>query len=744
MRKITFIVGVLLTNFLSAQTFFDNFDSYTAGQKLASQSGGAWTTWSNAPGGPEDVTVVNTNYVSPSNSLYFSSNVQNGGPEDLVRNFGVLNTGNFSLNMNMNVETGKSAYFNFQKTATIGQVWAADFTFSDNGKLRIVNQTGLNFETNFEHNVWFNFRIDINFNANIWEVFINDESRGTFANSENQIASIDIFPVNQNAPYASGFFIDDFEYFVTPYTLPELNLAATFVAITGANLSGSEVSRRVKVRNLGTSSINSFDITCNYNGQDVVKNVTGLNLASLAETTINMDGFMTLIAGQNLLTAVVSNVNGNIQDGDINDDQVTIILNPIVPAEGKIVVGEEGTGTWCGWCPRGTVAMDKMAATYGDKWIGIAVHNGDPMTVANYDAGFGALIGGYPSSLVDRGNDIDPSVMEGDFLDRITVVPTALISNSASFLPYSRVLTVHVSSNFQANASNDFKLACVLVENGVTGTTSGYNQANYYAGGANGVMGGYESKPSSVPATQMVYDYVARAIAPSFGGMTNSFPSDVNSGETHSQTFTFTLAPDWNVNKLQIIGLLIDGNGKIDNAGKIDFSSVTIEDEFFMQCPNNSELTYSELGNNLLPDFINLITGGSTCALGEITSNQSPAAGSIMNNGANLVSITSTDGCGETFSCSFEVNFNNNASIIEKDGNSIKFYPNPAKDEINFSSKFEIKSIKITSLDGKEVFSKDLNSDSGSILVSNLPIGMYSIEFKNINGNISIEKFVKQ
>ncbi|MBW7859430.1 MAG: hypothetical protein H3C43_14335, partial [Leptonema sp. (in: Bacteria)] len=38
--------------------FADDFESYTAGLKLAQQAPTVWTTWSNAPGGSEDAEVT--------------------------------------------------------------------------------------------------------------------------------------------------------------------------------------------------------------------------------------------------------------------------------------------------------------------------------------------------------------------------------------------------------------------------------------------------------------------------------------------------------------------------------------------------------------------------------------------------------------------------------------------------------------------------------------------------------------
>ena len=95
-----------------------------------------------------------------------------------------------------------------------------------------------------------------------------------------------------------------------------------------------------------------------------------------------------------------------------NDDTLSITATGTYAAPGKIVVGEEGTGTWCGWCPRGAVAMNWMDEKYYGYWQGIAVHNGDPMVNTDYDVGLGGLTSGYPSGLVDRGSDIDHQILK--------------------------------------------------------------------------------------------------------------------------------------------------------------------------------------------------------------------------------------------------------------------------------------------------------------------------------------------
>jgi len=565
MKKLILVFGIFASSISFGQTFSDNFDSYTAGSYLCPQSAGAWTTWSNAPGGTEDVLVSNAEAFSGANSLFFASTVSGGGPTDLVHNFGVLNTGQISMEFNIKVQIGKAAYFNLQRNATIGDVWSMDCNFADNGDLIILNQSGLYFTSTYTQDQWFNFRMDINFNTNVWEVFIDDVSVGSFANTENQIASIDIFPVDQNTPFSCGYFFDDFQYTVTPYTLPQVNGAANLVAYNQGNLVGTAVTPNITVRNLGVDVITSATITVDYNGTNISNDFTGLNLASLATTTLSMPTTLSLVAGSNTMTATLSNVNGTV-DGDAGDNQTSITINAISPALGKMVVGEEGTGTWCQWCPRGAVFMDMMESKYPGYWAGIAVHNADPMTVTEYDAAL--TVSGYPSALVDRGTEMDPSEMEVAFLDNIVIAPSAFITNGANWDATTRVLDVSISANFQTAANNNYKLAIVLTEDEVTGTGSTYGQSNAYAGGASGVMGGYELLSNPVPASQMVYNHVARAIAPSFGGTNIAFPATINSGETYTINASFTLPTTWDETQMHIVGMLVNQSGTVNNAGK--------------------------------------------------------------------------------------------------------------------------------------------------------------------------------
>jgi len=578
MKKILLLGSVFFSLLSQAQTFTDNFDSYTAGSYLCPQSSGAWTTWSNTPGSTTDVLVSSADAVSLPNSLHFTSTVQNGGPTDLVRHFGVVNTGQFSLEFNMKVANASSAYFNLQKTSNFNGAnnYALDAFFQENGTLTFDQHP--EFSAAFPHGTWFNFRLEIDFNLNKWEVFINNVSVGYFSNSINQIEAIDIYPVDNTTPYNADYFIDDFTTIKTAYSLPSRNGSVNYLGFDGGNVVTNTVPPTFRVRNLGITAITSFDIAVDYNGSTLNHSYTGINLTSLAEQSFTFPTNITLASGVNDLNVSISNVNGQLTDDDSNDDTSRLSLNPIVPAAGKMVITEEGTGTWCGWCVRGAVYMDFMHHKYDNYWTGIAVHNGDPMTVTEYDSPIGALISGYPTALVDRGVEMDPSEIEIEILTRLQVAPKATLLNGATWDAATRKLNISVSATFLSSATNAYKIACALVEDSVKGTTSGYAQSNYYSSSSqnqhlidlHGVD--YNSLPATIPASQMNYNHVARAIAPSFDGTNECLPAAINNGETHIINFNFSVPASWDENQLKIVSMLIAPNGKVDNGGRASIS----------------------------------------------------------------------------------------------------------------------------------------------------------------------------
>jgi len=536
------------------------------GDNLAAKSA-VWETWSGPNGGADDVKVTNAKAKSGSNSIYFQSTAANGGPADVVLPFGGMRTnGQFSLKMAMNVDAGKNAYFNFQEQTTVGKGYTIDVYFMEDKTLNINNAAAGNLlSVSYPQGQWFEFELKVDLNTNTWDLFIDGTKVGAFQNATRALASMDLFPIN-----GSSFYVDDVSYSYTAYTSTTKNASVTYIDNVIGFLAGANVIPSVEIRNLGTTTITEAEISIKYNGNTLTKKLTGINLAANGLYSTKFDNALSIVGGSGDVVASIVTVNGG-KDDNANDDSKTITINPIVPAKGKMVIGEEATGTWCQWCPRGAVALKTMHDKYDGFFQGIAVHNNDPMENPYYDAAIASKISGYPSALVDRGTKMDPSAMGGDFIKRIQIAPKGVMDIAAKYDAVTKIMSVSVETTIQSDISGDFRIACAIVEDDVTGTTSGYNQSNAYAGGGSGVMGGYEKLPNPVPASQMVYDHVGRLIAPTFAGLPNAFGASATAGQKFVHNFSFEMEPSWEMMQMHIVPMFIDKNGMIDNGGSLPF-----------------------------------------------------------------------------------------------------------------------------------------------------------------------------
>lgn len=366
----------------------------------------------------------------------------------------------------------------------------------------------------------------------------------------------------------------------------------------------SSVTVAGEIKNKGSNAITSIQVNWSIDGGPLnTYALTGLNIASGASYNFTHNvPWTSSPVGTHVLTVSLTNVN-NATDPNLGDNTLSksiLVVNEVFP---KVVVYEEGTGTWCGYCPRGHVGLKDMAHNHNDgSFIGIAVHNGDPMTVAAYNSAISAQISGYPSGLLNRNpGEVDPGLaeVEAGYQAEINRVPLAKIEiTSNSWNSTTRAISMNVSTKFALDmASANYNVAAIVVENGVTGTASGYNQTNYYSGSSNltdweGVN--WANLPNPVPAAQMVYDHVGRALLGGFAGISGVVPANVTYNTPYTTTFTHTLPIGQDQNEIELVALVIDNaTGKIVNATKVDLNTVLSAQNFsndsgFKMYPNPS------------------------------------------------------------------------------------------------------------------------------------------------------------
>jgi len=315
--------------------FLDNFDTLIVGSNLA-QTSPYWNTWSSPYKSSEEVQVVNDKSKSGNNSIYFSTNTANGGPTDIVLPFGgVYNTGQFVFQQAMFIENNKGSYFNFQATATNGTTWALNGHFIQDGNLYLTNSDNDEvLQTTYPSNQWFDFKLDINLNTNDWELLIDGVSKGTFQNLDNQVASLNLYPVNSTdmgGNGIAGFWIDDCGYTHTPYVLPNLNAGVSRLDIDTPIVGGTNIDPIIQIRNLGKTTITSFDISVTYKGVTETKSVSSLSLDSLKTYITKLGKVFNVDVNDTVISATVSNVNGNSTDDDASDDTKTVTFTALDP-----------------------------------------------------------------------------------------------------------------------------------------------------------------------------------------------------------------------------------------------------------------------------------------------------------------------------------------------------------------------------------------------------------------------------
>lgn len=382
---------------------------------------------------------------------------------------------------------------------------------------------------------------------------------------------------NDGGTWATGLAIDN-----VVVKEPLLNDAKLLSAsVERYALINTNNTLSIDVSNVGGNAITSVTIDWNDGTSHSQAITTNIAPGAMATLSHPIDVTYATAVEQNL-AVTITQVN-TVADADPSNNGGATMHNTLSQATSKAVVIEEGTGTWCGWCPRGAVAMDYMATNYTD-FIGIAVHNGDPMTVTEYDNGAG--ISGFPGGNFERvilGGGVSQTSFETYYNDNINKGVPANVDVTVSGTGSS--ITLDASATFYTPVSaGNFRLAVVMVEDGVTGAGTQWNQANYYAGGGSGPMGGYESLTDPVPAADMVYDHVGVALLGGYDGQAGSVPATIVDGTVGTASFPYTIAATSTRDHMHAVALLLNNTtGAIMNAKSIsiaDGSSAGLAEEF--------------------------------------------------------------------------------------------------------------------------------------------------------------------
>lgn len=292
--------------------------------------------------------------------------------------------------------------------------------------------------------------------------------------------------------------------------------------------------------------------------------------------------------GASTVTLTITKVNG--EENACVKNSATGTLYTVEREFVKRSVVEQFTGTGCGNCPSGHVAMHNMHNLYGDQFIGIALHQfnaSDPMYNASYDLGFT----GAPQCMVNRSSGVlapyeqMPEVLKAS-LDEIALTDVTVTGTFAE-----EDTKVNATASVESLVAGDYNIAFMLTADGLTGTTNSWKQSNYFCKGG----GRYSSKASMPDDLKHLWDmgssyvetYNDVLIASSYVSSNNkaTLPTLVANG-TVSSEYTMkmptkvALKKALKLNQIYVVALLLDKKtGAIVNAGRARVTGSTgIED----------------------------------------------------------------------------------------------------------------------------------------------------------------------
>lgn len=336
----------------------------------------------------------------------------------------------------------------------------------------------------------------------------------------------------------------------------------------------------VKFRNLG-SKFTSIDYTISLDGKAGAEQHLdfGKDYGVGGTHTVEIPFAADSKIGTSTVTLTITKVNG-VENANATKT-ATGTLYTVEREFVKRSVVEEGTGTDCGYCPRGHVAMHNMHNLYGDQFIGIALHqrsSTDPMYNVSYNLGFTS----FPQCMVNRSNNFWDPYEQMPAVLKASLNETALAEVTVAGTFAEEDTKVNATASVESLVAGDYNLAFMLTADGLTGKTNSWKQQNYFCKGHAGNP--YKSKSSMPEDIQFLWDkgssyvetYNDVLISSSYVNNNNkaTLPTLVANG-TVSSEYTLemptkrTLKEAIKHDQVYVVALLLDKKtGAIVNAGR--------------------------------------------------------------------------------------------------------------------------------------------------------------------------------
>lgn len=347
--------------------------------------------------------------------------------------------------------------------------------------------------------------------------------------------------------------------------LPEDEMALGHLSDRIADYEETEVTFSTTIRNGGANVVANYDLELTVDGETSMMHldhevpVNGTDAVSFTVPATEK--------GEHTVTLRIVDVNGHSDTYEANNS-ASATLRVRDKAFMRRVVCEEYGGTWCGFCPRGIVGLEMMTQLHPDRFIGISAHGGDQLEIQDEAVSYKPFIkscAGAPFCNVNRHFRGDPYIDIKNLFNLESMDDNHVAYTMAARWDESGE-NIIIESEYYTDidiTAPQYNIAFTVTEDGITG----YWQKNYFAGGKNGELDGWENKTD--PTDDFVYNDIARAIYGGYEGMPLRRES-ITAGERYTHTYTIPVpATVTDKTKIKVVGQVIDNaSGYILNAAR--------------------------------------------------------------------------------------------------------------------------------------------------------------------------------
>ena len=345
-----------------------------------------------------------------------------------------------------------------------------------------------------------------------------------------------------------------------------------YVPITAKSVKG-----KMKVSNIGRTTIQNIDYTLSFNGRELASEhyIFPQALGHNDDAVVEVDVPPYTELGEDELIFTITKVNGERNSATISYANLPRITVTKVPKR-RIAV-EEYTAMWCRYCPTGIALMENLSHTFGDDFVGIAVHVDDPLTCWDYYSK--AKGNRFPTVDMNRSHrlgyvlGVDEFKAEQEAGADMDLEVSAVWDENKNNIIVTPVVTFRVNRD-----ETPYGFAYVLTEDGMT--DSRWVQNNAYSGshGDRGVTKEFDEiidSPGEI--RNLKNNFVAIAAEGVKVPLIGYIKAPIKADETQSHTYVFKNINSKNViqkkENLRVCVLLINTNtGKIENAAKCSIS----------------------------------------------------------------------------------------------------------------------------------------------------------------------------